>query len=207
MKIAKLIFKYLYLILILYIIYNLSKNYKDLSIFFQNKILINGGITFIVFSILYIGFLKNSLHFWEIFFHELTHTFFAILTFNKIEHFSVTKGQGGLTGYTGSTNWLISLSPYFFPIHTILLLVLKLFIDKKFYFYYDYLIFVSYSFFIITVFKQFRLHQPDIKNTGYLYSILMIISKNILFLIFFAALISGKTHIFFSLLKKIFPIS
>jgi hypothetical protein len=46
--------------------------------------------------------------------HELTHAFFALLTFNRVTRLSAARGGGELE-YEGRANWLISLSPYFFP--------------------------------------------------------------------------------------------
>lgn len=47
--------------------------------------------------------------------HELTHAFFAVLTFHKVVGLKATWSQGGHVQFTGRGNWLITLSPYFFP--------------------------------------------------------------------------------------------
>lgn len=49
--------------------------------------------------------------------HELTHTFFALLTFHKIEHIRLNPDDsGGEMGFKGDGNWLIIIAPYFFPL-------------------------------------------------------------------------------------------
>ena len=49
--------------------------------------------------------------------HELTHTFFALITFHKIKHIRLDpEGKGGEMGFTGGSNWLIIIAPYFFPL-------------------------------------------------------------------------------------------
>ena len=49
--------------------------------------------------------------------HELTHSFFALLTFHKIKHIRLDpEGKGGEMGFSGGSNWLIVIAPYFFPL-------------------------------------------------------------------------------------------
>jgi hypothetical protein len=59
--------------------------------------------------------------------HELTHIIFVILTFNKVTDLRVTDDQGGYAGYAGHGNWLITISPYFFPLFSLgLVLILSI---------------------------------------------------------------------------------
>lgn len=49
--------------------------------------------------------------------HELTHTFFALLTFHKVVHIHLNMDEsGGSMGFKGKGNWLITIAPYFFPL-------------------------------------------------------------------------------------------
>lgn len=49
--------------------------------------------------------------------HELTHAFFALLTFHKVKHIRVeADDSGGSMGFEGEGNWLIIIAPYFFPL-------------------------------------------------------------------------------------------
>lgn len=49
--------------------------------------------------------------------HELTHAFFALITFHKINHIRLNPdNSGGEMGFRGKGNWLITTSPYFFPL-------------------------------------------------------------------------------------------
>ena len=49
--------------------------------------------------------------------HELTHSFFALLTFHKVKHIRVADdNSGGSMGFEGEGNWLIIIAPYFFPL-------------------------------------------------------------------------------------------
>lgn len=49
--------------------------------------------------------------------HELTHSFFALITFHKVKHIRLDpEGGGGEMGFQGDGNWLIVIAPYFFPL-------------------------------------------------------------------------------------------
>ncbi|MDR1026234.1 MAG: M50 family metallopeptidase [Lactobacillus sp.] len=63
--------------------------------------------------------------------HELTHTFFALLTFHKIDHIRVNPDDsGGSMGFHGEGNWLIIIAPYFFPLFIFFLMIVgEFFID------------------------------------------------------------------------------
>ena len=49
--------------------------------------------------------------------HEMTHSFFALLTFHPIKHIRVAEdNSGGSMGFVGVGNWLIVIAPYFYPL-------------------------------------------------------------------------------------------
>ena len=57
--------------------------------------------------------------------HELTHTFFALLTMHKIEHIRLNPDEsGGEMGFKGDGNWLIVIAPYFFPLFGMFYMIL-----------------------------------------------------------------------------------
>ena len=64
------------------------------------------------------------------FVHEFTHMAFALLTGKKVRSFEVNRGSGkvGLSG----TNPIITLAPYFFPLPTIVVLILGALLDWTF---------------------------------------------------------------------------
>ena len=54
----------------------------------------------------------------EVLAHELTHAFFAILTFHKVKGISINPDDtGGAMSFEGEGNWLIIIGPYFFPLY------------------------------------------------------------------------------------------
>lgn len=53
----------------------------------------------------------------EIAAHEMTHAFFALITFHKVKSIRVNPDNtGGAMSFDGSGNWLIVIAPYFFPL-------------------------------------------------------------------------------------------
>lgn len=49
--------------------------------------------------------------------HELTHAFFAWITFHKVKGIHVEQDDsGGAMAFEGKGNWLIIIAPYFFPL-------------------------------------------------------------------------------------------
>ena len=81
-----------------------------------NIYLIIGGLVFLITNFSY----SNKFLTFE---HEFTHALFAFLTFKQnikiIVGPSEFKGAAGVCTFQNGDNWLISLSPYFFPTMTL----------------------------------------------------------------------------------------
>ena len=89
------------------------------------------GWAFIVGAIVYAVWHRlRPPEFLYAFVHEFTHMAFALLTGKKVRSFEVNQGSGkvGLSG----TNPLITLAPYFFPLPTIVVLILGALLDWAF---------------------------------------------------------------------------
>ncbi|MBQ9234959.1 MAG: M50 family metallopeptidase [Alphaproteobacteria bacterium] len=53
----------------------------------------------------------------EVLAHEMTHAFFAVLTFHKVKGLRINPDDsGGSMSFEGDGNWLIIIAPYFFPL-------------------------------------------------------------------------------------------
>ena len=61
--------------------------------------------------------------------HELTHTVFSLLTFNPVREFVATNKQGGYMRHGGSQNWLVPISPYFFPTLSVPVMLIMLVLE------------------------------------------------------------------------------
>lgn len=54
----------------------------------------------------------------EVLAHELTHAFFALITFHKVKNINIKADDtGGSMSHDGKGNWLIIIGPYFFPLY------------------------------------------------------------------------------------------
>lgn len=83
------------------------KNFKFVS-------LLGGIVMFFVARTSMDSGVKTSM---QIIAHELTHSFFAVLTLHKVKHIRVAEdNSGGSMGFVGEGNWLIVIAPYFFPL-------------------------------------------------------------------------------------------
>lgn len=70
------------------------------------------------------GFGRELRRFLHVLEHELTHALFAVLTLHRVESLHATRDEGGYMQAGGQGNWLVTLSPYFFPTWCLLPLVL-----------------------------------------------------------------------------------
>ena len=138
------------------------------------------GIT--IYFFIYIILIRGKITIWDTLEHELTHALFAILTFNKIDSIAVNK-SGGEVRYSGQgRNFLITLSPYFFPTFLILILPLKLLIAIEYKFIMDIIIGFLFLYYVLSTVKEAHFKQPDLHIFGLFYSYSFIIAANILIL-------------------------
>lgn len=80
---------------------------------------------FLLGSLLYY-FVRHRSYPWELFEHELTHAFVALLFFRRITRFVVTRREGGYVQHSGGFggelgDHLIGLAPYFMPTFSFIL--------------------------------------------------------------------------------------
>lgn len=114
--------------------------------------------------------------------HEFTHIFFALLTFHKVVHIHLNIDEsGGAMGFRGKGNWLITISPYFFPLFLFFLMLFATFFAEK----------VPDSLWVNGVFGYFfayhiesmlvQMHgnQPDFKEVGFPFCWLFLPAANL----------------------------
>ncbi len=139
-----------------------------------------GGIAVYVLTILTAGY--NNCHTMQVVSHELTHTFFAALTFHGAGRVRVNPdGSGGSMVVKGGGNWLITISPYFFPLFAFLYMLIMpglLRISDG-----HWLVYGIYGYFIAyywaTVIEQVHPKQTDIIKEGYIFSAIVIVGANL----------------------------
>lgn len=73
-----------------------------------------GAIFFFVARTMMEASVRTSM---EVLAHEMTHAFFAMLTFHKVKGLRINPDDtGGSMSFEGEGNWLIIIAPYFFPL-------------------------------------------------------------------------------------------
>ena len=125
----------------------------------------------------------SKLDYLYIFGHELVHSLATFLCGGKVKSFKVTRRGGAVK--TTKTNLFIELSPYFVPIYAVigglLYLVSSVFsAEKDILAYFLFLIGFTLSFHIILTSEKIKLKQPDFLRLGHMFSIIMIVTFNII---------------------------
>jgi hypothetical protein len=119
----------------------------------------------------------------EILAHELTHSFFALLTLHKVRHIRIAAdNSGGSMGFLGKGNWLITIAPYFFPLFCfIYMLIIGFYVDFSSM---DWVLSAVFGFFIgyhiDTVVSQIHEKQTDLPKVGYPFCVMFLPSANFL---------------------------
>ena len=112
--------------------------------------------------------------------HEITHAIFALLTFHWVTGLRTTYNQGGSMSYTGKGNWLITISPYFFPTFSVLLLLLFGLISEEDHIYVSLALGVSVCYHMISTFREFHPRQTDLQKVGFIFAYLFLPVANLL---------------------------
>ena len=151
----------------LYMLISLPAYIQSLSYFnfTQFKYIAFGGgsILFILSMTMSDGAVRTGL---QTIAHELTHTFFAFITFHKIKHVRLNPDDsGGSMGFEGEGNWLITISPYFFPLFVFFFMILVGFFPSHFII--NGILGYLMGYHIDTVASQIHDKQTDLPKVGY----------------------------------------
>ncbi len=120
-----------------------------------------------------------------VFGHELSHALWVWVFRGKVKGFSVS-GRGGEVQTTKS-NFLIALAPYFFPVYSILLILLYLLFRSfweitPYFKFFVFLLGASWCFhFVMTLYALIK-DQEEVRETGIFFSGVLILFLNVLIL-------------------------
>ena len=120
-----------------------------------------------------------------VFGHELTHALWILLFKGEVTAFSASKKGGKVEGT--KSNFFIALSPYFFPVYTLILIGIyflgKLFAEpQRFTGTFVFLIGFTWAFHAILTVSVLLKGQQDVKRHGYLFSLTVIYVMNVIIL-------------------------
>jgi hypothetical protein len=139
---------------------------------------------------------KTSVSFFSTLEHEITHCIFAVITFNRVTGLRATLREGGRMTYEGSGNWLLTISPYFFPTVTVTLLLVMPLIDAQGTIAMHLAIGASMAYHATSTWTETHHAQTDLRDAGFLFSICFLPTANLLsFSLIFATLRAGWSGI------------
>lgn len=147
----------------------------------------------ISYNILHVTFYKPTRLY--VFCHEFLHAIFTWISGGRIKSFRASSQEGSVSAT--KSNVLISLSPYFVPLYTILFSLIYfgasyLWDISRWRDLFIFLIGASIGFHIIMTIEHIRGRQQDILQTGYILSITLIYIANLLVLALLLNLLFGQ---------------
>ena len=149
------------------------------------------GIGAGVFFLAWVFFLSRRDSFWSVVEHELTHAVFALMFFKKVRALNADRRRGGLVKVEGG-NFVIALAPYFFPLLSVFLILVKPLILNNYQWILNGLLGFTLMFHLLYLAGEFHPSQPDLQETGFLFSTTMIIFFNLFFIGLSVASLSGQ---------------
>lgn len=118
----------------------------------------------------------------EVLAHELTHAFFALITFHKVKGIKINQDDtGGAMSFEGEGNWLIVIAPYFFPLYCLMLMVgisiYTMFAPSNFILSFILGFFVGFHFDMVG--SQIHEKQTDLPKVGYPFCAVFLFPANL----------------------------
>lgn len=171
------------------------------------------------YFILYVVLIGNSLRFFEVFEHELNHTITAMLSLGTVLRFRVfpakdenalkrsESGQYAFEGDTtalGSGCFLVVLAPYFLPLFTIPLLVIRPLTPEFLVPAANVVIGATLGFHFAGLANEFRTYQTDIKLETLPFSVVVTLLFNVIILVLVISVVVDNLRLTFDYLREAF---
>ncbi|MFZ0391578.1 MAG: M50 family metallopeptidase [Calditrichia bacterium] len=134
----------------------------------------------VLFFLMWVFIFLRRGGFWGVLEHELTHALFALLFFKKVHSLSARRRNGAVTIQGG--NVVIALAPYFFPLLASAVLILKPLVQTQYQVYLNFILGFAYFFHLGKLALEFHPGQPDFRAGGIFFSIVIILSMNLIIL-------------------------
>ncbi|MFH2007502.1 MAG: M50 family metallopeptidase [bacterium] len=111
--------------------------------------------------------------------HEVTHALFALATFHPVTAIKASWKGHGVMRYRGEGNWLITLSPYFFPTLSMALMLLFWAFPDSWQRAATLLLGVTLSYHVTSTYREAHTDQPDLKKVGLPFAITFLPTANL----------------------------
>ncbi len=130
-----------------------------------------------------------------VFGHELTHALWVWLFGGRVKKFKATSSGGHVV--TTTSNFVITLAPYFFPVYVAAVILVFLAGDLVWDWtahrvWFHFLIGAAYAFHVTLTWHILQTRQTDITSQGYLFSAVVIFLGNLAVLMAGVPLLAGK---------------
>lgn len=132
---------------------------------------------------------------WHILEHEITHSLVGLLFFRPIRSLAADQ-TGGVVTFSGQPiNFVIVLAPYFLPTTSMLWLAGYAVFKPEFLTTYLAVLGFCTGYHVTSNFQEFHLKQPDIQQSGVLFSVAFCLAASLMFLGFiFAVAAAGPAN-------------
>lgn len=137
------------------------------------------GISTIIFYLLMVKYGGKRLCFAQTFTHELIHALFVTLSLGTVHEFHVNQETGHVI--SDKDNLTVKLSPYFFPIYTLLLMAIRPGIREVYFPIFDIVSGCSFAFYLHMIKNERGLWQSDIQSVSWYISYPYMICMELLF--------------------------
>jgi hypothetical protein len=131
------------------------------------------------YSLVWLALDRRRLGFWSTLEHELTHALFAWLTFHRVVGFGATLRSGGHIRYTGKGNWLIAIAPYFFPTLSLIAIAILTWAPGHHLEIGGVVLGATVAYHVWSTWSETHRHQSDLREVGWLFSLIFLVSANV----------------------------
>jgi hypothetical protein len=111
--------------------------------------------------------------------HELTHALFALATLHPVTGLRATFYAGGHVRWRGRGNWLIYLSPYFFPTVCVAIIAAAALVPDAWRWWADALLGAATAYHLTSTMQETHGGQTDLAHVGFVFSLLVLPTANV----------------------------
>lgn len=128
-------------------------------------------------------FARRSLGNWSIQFeHEVTHLLFAWLTWHRVVGFRASLAKGSHVKIQGTSNWLITSAPYFFPTLAVALWIVSWLLPIRFLPWTSLVLGFAVGYHWVSTIKETHREQDDLQQLSWRFCWLFLPTANLLML-------------------------
>ncbi len=136
-----------------------------------------------LYSLAWFLYLRPRGDFWKTVEHEITHAVFALLFLQRVRSIHIERdGDSHIRVDNVRQNWFVGLVPYLFSPLLFMALLIKLSFPVAYQSLPNVFLGAALMFHLIGVIRQFHRLQPDIRSNGMLFSILVVVCFNLIWI-------------------------